>query len=91
MTVVLAGEGIVPCITGLTTPKGENMNKGNMKIDIQSLIDDCGGPAKVAEITGVQRTAPYGWIRRGYIASTALEKIKEVRPDIDLDTYFKEA
>ena len=91
MTVVLAGEGIVPCITGLTTPKGEEMTKRDVKIDIQSLVADCGGPAKVAEITGVQRTAPYGWIRRGYIASTALEKIKEARPDIEIDTYFKES
>lgn len=60
------------------------------KLNISNLISDLGGAAKVAEMAGVVRTAPYGWVRREYVSSVVLEKIKAANPDIDLDTYFEE-
>jgi len=60
------------------------------KLNIQRLIDDLGGASAVAQITGVVRTAPYGWINRAYLSSVVLEKIKSEKPEIDLDKYFEE-
>tara|TARA_B100000214_G_scaffold151771_1_gene108662 strand:- start:3563 stop:3790 length:228 start_codon:yes stop_codon:yes gene_type:complete len=60
------------------------------KLNIKKLIDDMGGATKVAEIAGVQRTAPYGWIRQGHIRSTFLEKMTTAHPDIKIDQYFEE-
>lgn len=59
------------------------------KLNIRRLVDDLGGAAKVAAIVGVPRTAPYRWMRQGYIGSPALEKIKSEYPNIDLDFYFE--
>jgi glycerophosphoryl diester phosphodiesterase len=58
------------------------------KLNISALIDDLGGAAKTAEIAGVVRTAPYGWKTRRYVSSFVLEKIKEARPDLNIDAYF---
>jgi hypothetical protein len=60
-----------------------------MQLNVQKLIDDLGGPTRVAAITGVVRTAPYGWVKRRYVGSPYLEKIKAARPDLDLDSYFE--
>lgn len=60
------------------------------KLNISALISDLGGAAKVAEMAGVVRTAPYGWVRREYVSSVVLEKIKAANPDLDLDFYFEE-
>lgn len=59
------------------------------KLNIQRLIDDLGGASAVAQIAGVVRTAPYGWINRAYMSSVVLEKIKSEKPEIDLDLYFE--
>jgi hypothetical protein len=61
-----------------------------MKLNIQKLISDLGGASSVAQITGVVRTAPYGWVSRSYVSSHVLEKIKEHDPDLDIDIYFEE-
>ena len=61
-----------------------------VKLNIEALIQELGGAAKTAEIAGVVRTAPYSWIKRRYVSSRVLEKIKEARPDLDLDIYFDE-
>ncbi len=58
-------------------------------LNIQKLIEDVGGAAKVAEIVGVVRTAPYGWIDRNYISSTNLEKILSADLNLKLDDYFE--
>ena len=58
------------------------------RLNISALISDLGGAAKVAEIAGVVRTAPYGWVKRNYVSSSVLEKIKSANPDINLDFYF---
>lgn len=61
-----------------------------VKLNIEALIQELGGAAKTAEIAEVVRTAPYSWIKRRYVSSRVLEKIKEARPDLDLDIYFDE-
>jgi len=63
------------------------MNKNNPKnfsLDISALIKDCGGARKVAEICGVHRTAPYGWLRRDFVSSTNLGRIKAAHPSLQL-------
>jgi len=61
-----------------------------MKLDIGRLIEDLGGHTRVSALTGVARTAPYGWVKRGYIGSPHLERIKEAHPNLDLNWYFSE-
>lgn len=61
-----------------------------MKFDIQTMLADLGGAAHVAKLIGVGRTVPYGWVRREFVSSVYLSKIKEVWPTLDLDQYFKE-
>ena len=60
------------------------------KLNIQRLIDDLGGASAVAQIAGVVRIAPYGWINRAYVSSVVLERIKSQKPELDLDLYFEE-
>jgi hypothetical protein len=61
-----------------------------MQLNVKKLVDDLGGPAHAAKLAGVVRTAPYGWIKRRYIGSRYLERIKTHRPSLDLDCYFEE-
>ena len=60
------------------------------QLNIKRLIRDMGGARKVAEICGVQRTAPYGWIRQKHIRSTFLERLKSANPDLNFNIYFEE-
>ena len=62
-----------------------------IRLNIEALIKDLGGAAETARICGVVRTAPYSWIKRRYVSSRVLERIKEARPEINFDTYFDEA
>lgn len=62
-----------------------------MKFNIARLVAHLGGAAKTAEICGVGRTAPYGWIKRGYISQVVLERVKNHDPALDLDGFFEEA
>jgi hypothetical protein len=61
-----------------------------MKFNIARLVAHLGGAAKTAEICGVGRTAPYGWIKRGYISQVVLERVKNHDPALDLDDFFEE-
>ncbi len=61
-----------------------------MRLNIERLVTDLGGASSVAKITGVVRTAPYGWIKRCYLSSQVLEKIKEHAPEIDFNDYFED-
>lgn len=61
-----------------------------MKFNIARLVGHLGGAAKTAEICGVGRTAPYGWIKRGYISQVVLERVKRHDPKLDLDAFFEE-
>lgn len=60
-------------------------------MNVDKLVRDLGGARRVSEIVGVARTAPYGWIKRGYLGSPVLEKIKAAHPNFDIDYYFQEA
>lgn len=60
------------------------------RLNIQRLVEDLGGASSIAEICGVVRTAPYGWIKRNYISSSVLEKVVAANPDLDLNKYFSE-
>lgn len=61
-----------------------------MKFNIARFVAHLGGAAKTAEICNVGRTAPYGWIKRGYISQIVLERAKQHDPDLDLDQFFEE-
>ena len=60
-----------------------------MKFNLKKLVSDLGGARQVAELIGVGRTVPYGWIRRDYIGSTHLLLIKQSNPTLDLNIYFE--
>lgn len=60
-----------------------------IRLDVAALVDAAGGPRAVAEVTGTHRTAPYGWIRRGFIGSPMLEAIKAAHPDLNIDDFFR--
>lgn len=60
------------------------------RLNIASLIDDLGGASEVAKLCDVVRTAPYGWVKRSYVSSSVLEKLKSANPDLDIDNYFNE-
>lgn len=62
-----------------------------MKLNVPRLIENLGGPRKVAEVGGFNRTAPYGWIQRGFISQRTMERIKTVWPDLDLNLFFEES
>ena len=59
-----------------------------IRLNLAALIRDCGGASATAKIAGVVRTAPYSWMKRRYISSRVLERIKEARPDLDINIYF---
>jgi len=61
----------------------------DVRLNITALISDLGGAAAVARMVGTVRTAPYGWVKRAYVSSQVLEKIKAANPEIDLDHYFE--
>ena len=61
-----------------------------MRLNIAKLVEECGGAAAVARITGAVRTAPYGWIARNYVSSRVLESLKKNNPKLDLNRYFDE-
>ena len=59
------------------------------RLNVQRLIEDL-GVRHVAEITGKGRTAPYGWIKRGYVGNHILDAIKSHHPKLNIDSYFEE-
>ena len=61
-----------------------------IRLNIEALINDCRGASATAKIAGVVRTAPYSWVKRKYISSRVLERIKEARPDLDFNIYFED-
>ncbi len=58
------------------------------RMDVQKLVDDYGGAASIAEICDVWRTAPYSWVKRRYVSSRILERLKTHDPTLDIDGYF---
>ena len=64
-----------------------------LKFDVEGLLNKLGPRARVAKFCGVARTAPYGWIRRGYIGSSTMAKLviyaRLQGLDLDLNKFFK--
>lgn len=56
--------------------------------DVARLVDDFGGPAKMAVTLGVSRTTPYRWMRQGNLSSTTLCAVLEARPNTNINAYF---
>lgn len=61
-----------------------------MHFNIQKLLDDLGGARAVANMIGVGRTVPYGWVRRRFISSQHLSLIKRANPELDINLYFEQ-
>jgi hypothetical protein len=63
-----------------------------MEFDVEGFLDALGPVAQVAKHCGVARTAPYGWMRRGYLSSVTMAKLVEYsrqqRIDIDVNKFF---
>jgi hypothetical protein len=63
-----------------------------LKFDLRGFLDALGPRAEVAEFCGVSRTAPYGWLRRGYLNTTTMAKLLEFsrqkRLGLDIDKFF---
>lgn len=60
-----------------------------VRMNIERMVNDLGGVAELTNKIGVVRTAPYRWIKSGYISNRVLEKIKTAYPLIDLNQYFE--
>jgi hypothetical protein len=62
------------------------------EFDVARFLDALGPRAKVAEWCGVARTAPYGWMRRGYLSSTTMAKLidfaKSENIRLDVNKFF---
>jgi hypothetical protein len=58
--------------------------------DIRRLINDLGGPAGVAAKLGIARTTPYRWLRSGHLSSRVIARLKEIAPNLSIDSYFTE-
>lgn len=60
------------------------------RLNVDRLVRDLGGPRRLADAVGQVRTAPYRWIKRNYIGSHVLARIKTAYPLIDLNQYFED-
>ncbi len=54
------------------------------------LIRDIGGYAEASRVTGKARTAPYRWVKQGYVSTKVICALKESAPHIDIDDYIVE-
>ncbi|MBM38622.1 MAG: hypothetical protein CMO97_06065 [Woeseia sp.] len=61
-----------------------------MHFNIQKLLEDLGGASAVAKQVGIGRTIPYGWVKRKFIGSNHLSKIKKANPQLDINDYFED-
>jgi hypothetical protein len=63
-----------------------------MEFDVEGFLDALGPVAQVAKHCGVARTAPYGWMRRGYLSSVTMAKLveysKQRRLGLDMNKFF---
>lgn len=60
-----------------------------VRLNVRRLIDDIGGAATAAQLAGVTRTAPYRWVKDGYLSSYVMEKFKAAHPELVIDDYFE--
>lgn len=71
------------------------MSSPKVKFDIHRLVEDLGGPSRIAAIIGCSRSLPYRWLNSGSMTTASacrlLEARKEFGIDFDLSDYFVEA
>jgi hypothetical protein len=60
----------------------------NHRLEVDRLVDDLGGPARVAAAIGVSRTTPYRWIKRNFMSSRTMEQLKDAFPSLVIEDYF---
>lgn len=61
-----------------------------IRLNVERLVGDLGGANEVAATLGLHRTAPYRWLKFNTMSVETLARIKEVWPDLDLNTYFED-
>lgn len=66
-----------------------HMSEKDVRLNVTKLIKEMGGHSTFAALVGKPRTAPYRWEKSGRISSEVLEKIKVIRPELDLDYFFE--
>lgn len=59
-------------------------------IDVERLVEDCGGPALVSLRTGIKRTAVYSIFRRGKMTTSQLAAILAEFSTIDIRDYVSD-
>jgi predicted site-specific integrase-resolvase len=63
-----------------------------LEFDVEGFLNALGPRAEVAKFCGVSRTAPYGWMRRGYLSSVTMAKLveygKQRRLGLDINKFF---
>ena len=53
------------------------------RLDLERLVEDCGGPTFVASVLGKSRTQPYRWIRAGRIWSDHLVALIDIYEELN--------
>jgi len=59
-----------------------------MKLDIEQLVEDLGGCREISKKLSIEKSIPYGWLRRDFLSSDYLSLIKKAYPSIKIDAYF---
>ncbi len=60
-----------------------------MEFNLKALVTDLGGAAAVSKLLGKSRTSTYRYLKQGFMTTKELERIKEERPELNLNTYFE--
>lgn len=60
-----------------------------MEFNLKALIADLGGAAEVSRLLGKSRTTTYRYLKQGFMTTRELERIKEMKPDLNINDYFK--
>jgi len=59
-----------------------------MKLNIEQLVEDLGGCKEISNKLSIEKSIPYGWLRRDFLSSDYLSLIKKAYPTIKIDNYF---
>jgi hypothetical protein len=66
------------------------VSERNVVFNVRRLVVDCGGARAFAEIVGKSRTWPYFALRRNYLSTPILARVRAAKPELDLHSYFEE-
>jgi len=59
-----------------------------MKLNIEQLVEDLGGCREISNKLSIEKSIPYGWLRRDFLSSDYISLIKKAYPQIKIDNYF---